>query len=248
MVEFRGEDLSGSRFDDVDLSGSRFRNLMMRDVAFRGVWAQDLVIDGDIESLRINGIEMMPLWHAEMVRRFPDYALLSPTDAAGYRTAWPVIEAGWAETVARARRVPEELLHQQVDGEWSFVQTLRHLLFATDAWIRRALLGDPSPYHPLDLPHDEMGDIEGVPNDRDARPSLEEVLALRADRMATVRQVIVDLTDEDLSRETTPVPEVGYPASEAYLVSRCVGAILNEEWWHRRFAERDLAVLESQHS
>ena len=144
--------------------------------------------------------------------------------------------------------VPEELLHQQVDGEWSFVQTLRHLLFATDAWIRRALLGDPSPYHPLDLPHDEMGDIEGVPNDRDARPSLDEVLALRADRMATVRQVIVDLTDEDLSRETTPVPEVGYPASEAYLVSRCVGAILNEEWWHRRFAERDLAVLESQHS
>ena len=58
--------------------------------------------------------------------------------------------------------------------------------------------------------------------------------------------VIADLTDEQLAGTTTPVLEPGYPESEAYAVSRCVGCILQEEWWHRRFAERDLAVLEAR--
>jgi len=44
-----------------------------------------------------------------------------------------------------------ELLHERVDDEWSFVETLRHLVFATDAWVRRAILGQPSPWDPLDL-------------------------------------------------------------------------------------------------
>jgi hypothetical protein len=246
MVDYRGEDLSGSTFEDVNLSGARFRNLLMRDVAFRGVWAADLAIDGDIGSLRVNGIDVMPLWQAEMERRHPDYALLSPDDADGYRTVWPLIEQGWAETVERARRLPEERLHERVDGEWSFIETQRHLVFATDAWIRRALLGDPAPWHPLDLPHDEMGEIEGVPNDTQARPPLDEVLALRADRMGTYRAVIAELTDEQLAGTTEPVTQPGYPESESFSVARCVGCILQEEWWHRRFAERDLTALEAR--
>lgn len=64
-----------------------------------------------------------------------------------------------------------ELLHERVDGAWSFIETLRHLVFATDAWVKRAMLGDASPYDALDLPHTEMGDVPGVPNDRDARPT-----------------------------------------------------------------------------
>ena len=171
MVEFRNQDLSDSMFDDVDLSRSRFKNAFVTDVVLRGVWGERMEIDGDLGSLTFNGIDLIPLWRAEMLRLHPDYALLSPSDADGYRAAWPMIERGWQETVARARRLPEELLHERVDGEWSFIETQRHLVMATDAWIRRALLGDPSPYHPLGLPHEEMGPIEGVPNDADARPS-----------------------------------------------------------------------------
>ena len=70
--------------------------------------------------------------------------------------------------------------------------------------MKRAILGDPSPWDPLDLPHDEMPDEPRVPRDRVARPSLDEVLALRADCMATLRQVVADLTDENLA---------GHPAS-----------------------------------
>ena len=133
-----------------------------------------------------------------------------------------------------------ELLHEQVDGEWSFIETLRHLVFATDAWVKRAILVEPSPWDPLDLPHDEMPDEPGVPRDRGARPSLDEVLALRADRMATVRQVLADLTDEKLDGMTEPVAAPGYPEAESFAVRRCLRAVLNEEWEHRLYAERDL--------
>lgn len=64
------------------------------------------------------------------------------------------------------------------------------LVLATDAWVQRAILGEPSPWDPLDLPHDEMPDQPAVPRDRDARPSLDDVLALLADRMGTARRVI----------------------------------------------------------
>ncbi len=246
MAEFRDQDLSGSTFEGLDLSRSLFKNVMLSDAVMRGVWGKSLEIDGDFDSLVFNGIDVIPLWHAELCRQHPEYAQLSPTDAEGYRRAWPIIERLWEGTVARARRLPEELLHERVDGEWSFIETQRHLIMATDSWISRVLLGDPRPYHPLGLPHDEMGEIEGVPNDPDARPSLDEVLAVRADRMGTYREVVAALTDEQLAGTTTPVLETGYPASEAYAVSRCLECILQEEWWHRRFAERDLAVLEAR--
>jgi hypothetical protein len=70
-----------------------------------------------------------------------------------------------------------ELLHESVDGEWSFIETLRHLACGTDSWIRRAVLGDPSPWDALDLPWDEMPDTPGVPRDRDARDLDRHVLS-----------------------------------------------------------------------
>ena len=176
---------------------------------------------------------------------------MRPADADGYREAWEVLERLWQQTVDRARGMNPDLLHERVDGEWSFIETLRHLVFATDAWVTRAVLGDPSPWDPLDLPHDEMGDEPSVPRDRDARPSLDEVLALRADRMTTVRQVIADLTDEKLAGMTEPVLEPGYPEPESYAVSRCLQAVLSEEWEHRavrrtglRRARRPLGLIQ----
>ena len=169
---------------------------------------------------------------------------MRPTDVAGFREAWDVVERLWAATVERARRLPPERLHEQVDGEWSFVQTLRHLVFATDIWVRRAILGDPTPWHPLSLPFDEMEPAPGVPWDREARPDLDEVLALRADRMATVRRVIEGLTEEGLAATTEPVGGPGYPPPARYPVAECLRTVLNEEWQHRLYAERDLDVLE----
>jgi hypothetical protein len=145
--------------------------------------------------------------------------------------------------VDRARNLDPELLHESVDGEWSFIETLRHLVYATDAWVRRAIQGDPAPWHPLDLPWDEMPDTPGTPRDRQARPALDEVLVLRRDRMAGVRTLIENLTEESLAARTEPVQAPGWPPAKDFPVCECLSVVLNEEWMHRQYAERDLAVL-----
>ena len=244
MPDFSGADLTGSRFTDVNLSDARFRSLLLSGATFRGVFAERLELDGEIQRLLVNGVDVMPLVEAELNRRDPDRAKMWPEDADGFRTAWDILERRWAQTVARAQALPPEVLHQRVDDEWSFVETLRHLVFATDAWVRRALLGDPAPWDPLDLPFDEMPAAPGVPWDRDARPSLEEVLALRADRQAIVRAVLSELTDARLAEKTTPVSGPGWPPPESFPVAECLTVVLSEEWEHRRYAERDLDRLE----
>ena len=191
----------------------------------------------------VNGVDVGPLVNAELDRRYPDRAKMRPTDPAGFREAWDVVERLWAGTVERARRLDPELLHASVDGEWSFIETLRHLVFATDAWIRRAILGDPAPWDPLDLPWDEMPDTPGVPRDRDARPSLDEVLELRRDRMATRSQVVDGLTDESLAAHTEPVEGPGWPQPRSLPGARCLLTILNEEWEHRLYAETPLELF-----
>ncbi|MGZ5415689.1 MAG: DinB family protein [Nocardioides sp.] len=251
MTDYK--DMAGARFESVNLRGAAFRDVYLNDASFRdidftgvtihGALLADMEINGDIENLRVNGVDVVPLVEAELDRRYPDRVKMRPTDPAGFREAWDVLERLWQGTVDRARALPAEQLHDRVDGEWSFIETQRHLVFATDAWVRRALLGDPSPYDPLDLPHDEMADEPSIPRDHDARPTLDEVLALRADRMATMRRVVDDLTDEQLAGRTDPVTEPGYPEPESFPVRRCLLTILNEEWQHRLYAERDLDVL-----
>jgi hypothetical protein len=133
-----------------------------------------------------------------------------------------------------------------VDHEWSFVETQRHLVFATDAWVRRAILGDPAPWDALDLPWDEMPDAPGIPRDRTVQPSLDEVLRLRHDRMSTVRHVIDGLTTQSLAASTEAVEGPGWPPAQSFPVSECLLIVLNEEWQHRLYAERDLDALESR--
>jgi DinB superfamily/Pentapeptide repeats (8 copies) len=239
---FERVDLSGAQLRAVDLSGAQFRGVELSGAMMRGVMLVGVDIYGEIENLTINGVDVGPLIDAELNRRYPDRAKMRPADPAGFRAAWDLLERLWGETVERARLRPE-LLHESVDGEWSFIETLRHLVFATDSWIRRAILGDPSPWDHLDLPWDEMPDTPGVPRDRDARPSLDTVLALRRDRMSTVRHVIEGLTDESLAGHTQPVEGPGWPPPRGYPVRECLLCILNEEWEHRLYAERDLDVL-----
>jgi uncharacterized damage-inducible protein DinB len=256
MADYFDADLAGSRFERVDLSGAqlravdltgaRFRGVDLSGAVMRGVELVGVDIHGEIVNVTVNGVDIGPLVDAELNRRYPDRAKMRPAGPAGFGEAWDTLERLWGQTVERARRLPPELLHESVDGEWSFIETLRHLVFATDAWIRRAILGDPSPWDPLDLPWDEMPDTPGVPRDRAARPSLEAVLELRRDRMSTVRQVIESLTSESLDGHTAPVEGPGWPQPRSYPVRECLLCILNEEWEHRLYAERDLDALQAR--
>jgi uncharacterized damage-inducible protein DinB len=234
--------LRDATFAWIDLSGARISHAGVRDVRMRGVELEDVDIDGELRNVVINGVDVAPLIEAELARRDPDYALMKPTDADGFRTAWTVLEQRWADTVDRARGLDEALLHERIGGEWSFIETLRHLGYATDAWVNRVYLGDPDPWHPLDLPFDSLRDF-AWPHDRAARPTLAEVLEVRADRQATVRRVLADLTDADLAGHTEPVEGEGWPPADSYSVAEALSIVVNEEWHHRRYAERDLAAL-----
>jgi hypothetical protein len=254
MAEFAWQDMRDTRFERVDLTGATFvgvdlnkvtvRSSDLTGLRVRGSSLADIEINGWLEgSVLVNGVDVTPLVHAELDRRHPDRPKMRPETADGFREAWDVLERLWGETVDHARRLDPSLLHESVDGEWSFIETLRHLVFATDAWVRRVMQGDPAPWDPLDLPWDEMRDTPGIPRDREARPGLDEVLALRADRMASVRSVVDRLTDDGLDAMTEPVDAEGWPPPESFPVRECLLTILNEEWEHRLYAERDLAVL-----
>jgi hypothetical protein len=256
MAEFGREDLRGSTFDWTDLSGSTFRAASLSNVTIRGtdlhhvkmtgVELWDVDISGEVRGLRINGVDVTAYVEEEMARREPDLARMRPDDPAGFVEAWDLLEGLWDGTVERARRLDPAQLHEQVDGEWSFIETLRHLSFATASWVHCAIGGDPAPWHPLDLPWDEAPDDQGLPRDRTARPSLVEVLELRRARQADVRRVLEGLTEESLAADTTPPDDAGWPPPRAFAVKECLSIVLNEEWWHRTYAERDLAVLESR--
>ncbi len=58
-----------------------------------------------------------------------------------------------------------------------------------------------------------------------------------------VRGVMASLTDEQLGAKVTRT-EPGWPQLEGFPVQECLRIVLNEEWEHRLYAERDLSVLE----
>ena len=255
MTRFLEQDLTGARFErvslrgasfhSVDLSGAQIRSAAFHGSRMRGVELVDVDIYGELQNVVVNGVDIAPLVEAELNRRMPERAKMRPDDSDGFREAWTILERLWDATVARARTFPEAALHRSVDDEWSFIQTVRHLNFASAAWVGRMVLGNPSPWHPLDLPWDEAPGWDGIPWDREARPSLDEVLTVRRERQAMVRQVMESLTNEQLASQVTRT-EPGWPQVENCPFKECLHIVLTEEWEHRLYAERDLTSLDMQ--
>ena len=254
MTRFHDQDLTGARFErvslrdaqmnGVDLSGAQFRSAAFNGSRMRGVELVDVEISGELQNVIVNGVDIAPLVDAELNRRMPERAKMRPDDSDGFRDAWAILEQLWEGTVSRAMTFPAAALDDNVDDEWSFIQTLRHLNFASAAWVGRMVLGNASPWHPLDLPWDEAPGWDGIPWDREARPSLDEVLTVRRERQAMVRHLLESLTDDQLSTELTR-SEPGWPRVANFPLKECLRIVLNEEWQHRLYAERDLDALET---
>ncbi|HTI75421.1 MAG TPA: DinB family protein [Mycobacterium sp.] len=242
MTWFRDKDLTGARFERVCLRAAEMKAVELRGARMRGVELVDVDISGELQNVVVNGVDIAPLVEAELNRRMPERAKMRPDDSDGFREAWAIIEQLWKGTVARAMTFPTAALHDNVDDEWSFIQTLRHLNFASAAWVGRMALGDPSPWHPLDLPWDEAPGWDGIPWDREAQPSLDDVLTVRRERQAMVRQFLESLTDGQLTAAVTR-SEPGWPRMENFPLKECLRIVLNEEWQHRLYAERDLDAL-----
>lgn len=235
---FMGEDLAGARFVRCDLGGA-----VIRGSAVGGLEVDDPWLGRPGESLVVNGVDVVPLVDAELDRRFPGRSLRRASTAEGLKEAWEAVRTAWEAAVARAEALPAGSVDVQVQGEWSFAETLRHLVMATDAWLRVSVQGVPfaEAFHPHGLPHAEFAedgfDVSGFTDP----PSYAAVLAVRAERQAMVREHLAGLDDATLAEPALHVwaPEV--PRT----VLQSLHTILAEEWEHLRYAVRDLAIVEA---
>jgi hypothetical protein len=235
----------GARFTEADFTGARFRGCDLRGIKIVDSWLTDVDVSGLVGSFVVNEVDVTAYVEGELDRRYPERVQLRDMRSADdYRAMWATVERLWAEAVARAEQLPEAARFERVDDEWSFAETLRHLVFATDAWAGRAVLDEPRPYHRLGLTHSDYppGDAAALGVDLDARPSYPEVIAARDGRMALIRRIVDGLTDTELDRVCVAAPAPGYP-DETRTVGRCLRVVMREECEHRRYALRDLAVL-----
>lgn len=236
---------AGKTVPDLDFAGAHLHSPNFEAARITDGWFLNTEISGFIGGLRVNDVEIAPLVSAELDRRFPERIKLRATEPEGLAEAWTMIEGIWDATVERARRMPEQLLYERVDGEWSFVETLRHLICATDGWLRRRVNEEPRPYHPWGLPASFVSDPTALGIDLSAQPKLDDVLEVRRARMQEVRRTIEHSDAENLDRSCVPSEGTGTPAGEQ-TVLHCLHVILDEEWEHNRYANRDLEVLESR--
>jgi hypothetical protein len=242
------DEFRDASFTGVDLSGAKFRDCDLRNVKIVDSWLTDVNISGIVRSFFVNDVDVTAYVEAELDRRHPERVQVRGVKTADdYREAWATLERLWSETVARAERLPETAREERVDDEYSFAETLRHLVFATDAWVSRTILDEPMPYHRIGVTHSSYppADAAALGIDLDARPSFAEVLEVRADRLALVRRIVDGLTDSELERRCTRTPAPGYP-EESRTVGGCLRVVMDEECEHRRYAVRDLAVLEAR--
>jgi len=232
--EFEG-DLTGSVFWGADLSGARFRDVDLTGVRISHALFVDVDIDALVDRVVINGVDVTSYVNKRDTW-YPLRSMLRASTLAGMRAAWTALEAEWATTVARAEALPEHALHESVDGEFTFVQTLRHLVFAMDKWFTGPVLGES--FDPMGLPNTGSLDFPWPGLDYESAPSAAEALAVRAERTARLRDFLAALAAPDLERPIEVLENGTNPLQE------CIYTVFEEEFWHNRYALRDLAQLE----
>ncbi len=233
--EFEG-DLAGAVFWGADLSGATFRDVDLTDARISHAWLVNVDIDALVDGVVVNGVDVT----AYVNERDPWYPLrtmLRPSTPEAMRATWAALEDEWARTTTRAQALAEAMLHESVDGEWSFVQTLQHLVFATDKWFTAPILREG--FHPIGLPNSGSVDFPWPGLDRELAPSVSEALAVRADRTSRVRDYLASVATTDFTRPVEVLENGTNPIGE------CLFTVFEEEFWHNRYARRDLAQLEA---
>ena len=244
----RSDHLQGAEFVNADLRGARFRGSDLSGVVMRAVDVSGADIDApwlfEGESFLVNGVDVIPFVDAELNRRFPGRADRRAGDPAGLRTAWAALERTWSATLDRVAAMPAGTVDVSVGGEWSFAQTLRHLVMATDTWLGRAILEIEQPYHPLGQANTSAA-AEGLDMSvfTTVTPSYAEVLEVRAGRVAMVRDFLATVTPDELAATRTNP----WAPEHQETVRSCLHTILEEEWEHHRYAVRDLDAIEATH-
>ena len=236
------QEFEGATFVRTSFRGATLRSSDVSGVTMRSVDVGGLDIDSHdlfFGSLVVNGVDVVPFVDAELNRQFPGSELQKSETPEGLRDGWVAVQAAWETTVTNT---PPELVDAHVDDEWSLAQTLRHLVLATDAWLRGGIMGVEQPFHEIGLIFTGAADMGfDVSMFRSDVPRFEEVLAVRAERQQLVTDFLATVTPELLAEKRTNP----WDADDDWqpTVGDCVRVILEEEWAHLRYIRRDLALL-----
>ena len=186
------------------------------------------------ETIEVKGIKVAPPLTRNQARTLASSGLLAD-GTESLMESWLRVVAFWADTVREAQSSPGELhLTEKVNGEWSFIETLRHLVFVTDSWIGMGVLGSEV-RHPLGLPPHFVTNGKELGLDLESEPDLNAVLLARMGRQKGFEGAL-HAVGEDL----------GEPCLGTLVDFTRLGAfqvVIAEEWFHRAFAIRDLATL-----
>ncbi len=241
MTSYSGtKEFEGATFVEASFRGATLRFSDVSGVTMRGVDVDGLDIDSHdlfFGSLVVNGVDVVPLVDAELNRQFPGRELQKARTPEGLRDGWLAVQTAWQATV---EGTPTELVDAHDEDEWSLAQTLRHLILATDAWLRGGILRMEQPYHEIGQVFtgaEQMGFDTSL--FRVDPPAYAEVLAVRAERQQLVTDFLAMATVELLAQDREgPWGGDWHPS-----VGDCIRVILEEEWAHLRYIRRDLGRM-----
>jgi hypothetical protein len=232
--EFEFRDMSDAVFWGVDLQRATFRDVDLMGARISQARLADVVIDAEIDRLVINGVDVTAYVN-ERDEWFHLRSHLHPTQLDRMREGWREFVTAWSTTIKRAQDLPDEQRHASVNGEWSFVDTIRHLVFATDKWFTVPIAGGG--FHPLALPNSGSAAFPWPGLDVVADASFDDAVGAWRDRAALLRDHLAGIEPPALDAEVI-VLENGASA-----VHDCIGVVFEEHFHHLRYAIRDLDHL-----
>lgn len=222
---FWGVHLQRSLFRDADFSGSTFFHVLLSDVS----------IDGEIDRLVVNGVDVTDYVN-QHDRWYPLRNQLSPDSVDGIRRAWDALGSEWAVLLERVSAAEPAVVDQSVNDEWSLTQTLRHLIFAMDKWFMLPILGARA-FHPLGLTNTSSSEREWPGIDPQATPDFSTVLDARVEQHRQFTAFISSMRLELLPATVSVLENGTVPALQ------CFHVVLEEEFEHLRYMIRDLTTL-----
>ena len=230
--EFEGEDFADAVFWGVDLRRAYFRDIDLTEARFFHGRFADVSLDGVIERISINGVDVTEYVNARD-RWFPLRTQLEPTSMAEVVVAWSTLKNHWSDLLARVESAGGDTAHRSINGEWSLLQTLRHLIFVHDKWFRWPLLGEHL-FTDMGLPNtgSQGGDWPGW--DKDAIPTLSDVIDVRVASQRRFDDFISSTSWEQIPGEVDVLENGRVPGL------MCLHAVLEEEFEHLRYMVRDL--------
>jgi hypothetical protein len=104
-------------------------------------------------------------------------------------------------------------------------------------WFTAPILGGS--FHPIGLPNSGSVEFAWPDLDYDLAPSVSEALTVRADRTTRFRDYLATVATTDFTRPIDVLENGTHPVQE------CIYTVFEEEFWHNRYARRDLAQLEA---